>query len=109
METVINVANILAENIKESNEYINYKNLKDEILNNKDSASDLIKFQNLQAKLQRAQLLGEELNQEEFDLAKNLFDELSKDEKIKNFFDAEFEFSQMIKKVSEILSNVMEV
>lgn len=101
-------ANNLAKAIKESEEYKAYKSLHDEI-NSIDSVKlELQEFQKQQIVLQKRQLAGEMLTEEDLIEAQKIYDELIKNDIVANFFDAERKLNLVMADVSKILGEVMD-
>lgn len=106
---VYDSAHALAAAIKESDDYKKYKDLNDEIQKNESLTNMLKDFQAKQIMLQRAQIMGETLDQSEVDKAQELFDEMTKDPKMAAYFEAEMKISQILGDVSKIISDAMEL
>jgi cell fate (sporulation/competence/biofilm development) regulator YlbF (YheA/YmcA/DUF963 family) len=104
---VLEQAQALAEAIKTSEEYNKYKALKQELYKDDELVGNLSLFEAKQANLQRMQMLGEELNQDEFNDAQELFKELNAIPNVKEFFEAEYELNKMMAEVSKILGDAM--
>jgi cell fate (sporulation/competence/biofilm development) regulator YlbF (YheA/YmcA/DUF963 family) len=104
---VLEQAQALAEAIKTSEEYKKYKALKQELYKDDELVGNLSLFEAKQANLQRMQMLGEELNQDEFNDAQELFKELNAIPNVKEFFEAEYELNKMMAEVSKILGDAM--
>lgn len=104
---VLDQAKTLADSIKHSEEFSNYKSLKAELYKDEAVAGSLSLFEAKQANLQRMQMLGETLNEDELNDAQELFKELNANEKVKEYFEAEFKLNQMMAEVSKILGDAM--
>jgi cell fate (sporulation/competence/biofilm development) regulator YlbF (YheA/YmcA/DUF963 family) len=104
---VLEQAQSLAEAIKSSDEYLTYKNLKKDLYSNDELVGPLTLFEAKQSNLQRMQMLGEELNEDELNDAQELFKELNEKPEIKAYFEAEFKLNQMMAEVSKILGDAM--
>ncbi|MBN2797039.1 MAG: YlbF family regulator [Clostridia bacterium] len=105
--SVLEQAKALAEAIKTSNEYQTYKALKTELYKDDELVGSLSLFEAKQANLQRMQMLGEDLNEDEFNDAQELYKELNSKEEVKKFFEAEYELNKMMAEVSKILGDAM--
>lgn len=101
-------AHNLAKAIKDSEEYQNYKKLHDEINNQESVKSELQLFQTQQIELQKRQLSGEKLTEEDLASAQSIYDELIKNEIVAQFFDAERKLNLVMADVSKILGEVMD-
>lgn len=104
---VIEQAQALAESIKSSEEFTTYKSLKEKLFKDESIAGPLSLFEAKQANLQRMQMLGEELNEDELNDAQELFQELNANEDVKKYFEAEFNLNKMMAEVSKILGDAM--
>lgn len=104
---VLEQAKSLAETIKSSEAFTNYKKIKNDLYKNDELVGPLSLFEAKQANLQRMQMLGEELNEDELNDAQELFKELNENESIKVYFEAEFALNQMMAEVSKILGDAM--
>ncbi len=105
--SVLDQANALAESIKTSEEFSNYKELKATLYKDEAVAGSLSLFEAKQANLQRMQMLGETLNEDELNDAQELFKELNENDQVKAYFEAEFKLNQMMAEVSKILGDAM--
>lgn len=105
--SVLDQANALAEAIRKSEEFTNYKTLKADLYKDEAVAGSLSLFEAKQANLQRMQMLGETLNEDELNDAQELFKELNANEKVKTYFEAEFKLNQMMAEVSKVLGDAM--
>lgn len=104
---VLDQARTLADSIKGSDEFHTYKKLKDALYSDDALVGPLSLFEAKQANLQRMQMLGEELNEDELKDAQELFEELNANEAIKSYFEAEFALNQLMAEVSKILGDAM--
>jgi len=104
---VLDQAKELAESIKLSNEFKTYKDLKASLYKDEAVAGSLSLFEAKQANLQRMQMLGETLNEDELKDAQELFQELNENASVKAYFEAEFALNQMMAEVSKILGDAM--
>lgn len=105
---VYDSAHALARAIKESEDYNNYKKLSEEVKKNSILADQLKAFQEKQLSLQKAQMLGESLNQNEVDAAQKIYDEMMKDSVMAAYFAAEMKISQILGDVSKIIGDAMD-
>ena len=105
--SVIEQAQALAVSIKESKEFTTYKELKANLYKDEEIAGSLSLFEAKQANLQRMQMLGETLNEDELKDAQELFQELNAKPEVKAYFEAEFNLNQMMAEVSKVLGDAM--
>ena len=105
--SVIEKAKELADAIKLTDEYKKYRELKDVLNSDENLKGPFSLFEAKQMNLQRSQMLGEELNEDEIKDAQELFQELNQSDIAKQYFEAEFELNQMMSEVSKILGDAM--
>lgn len=100
---VYDKANELARSIKESKEYLEYKELKrvvTEDLNLKDKVDE---FEKIRYEEQLLAVQGEKTSEEKMQKLQELYEILVKEPKVKEFFDAEVRFNLMIADVNKII------
>jgi cell fate (sporulation/competence/biofilm development) regulator YlbF (YheA/YmcA/DUF963 family) len=105
--SVIEQAQSLAESIKNSEEFTSYKEIKDALYKDEALVGPLSLFEAKQANLQRMQMLGEEINEDELKDAQELFQELNENASVKAYFEAEFKLNQLMAEVSKVLGDAM--
>ncbi len=88
--SVLDKATELAEAIKVTEEYKQYKELKKAINDDEALRGPFSLFEAKQANLQRSQMLGEALNEDEIKDAQELYTELNENDKVKKYFEVEF-------------------
>ena len=98
---VYDTANKLAQEIKESQEYKEYKSMKDEIMTNPELKSKIEEFEKLRYDIQLIQYSGEQ--KDEGKMKKILIE----DEQIKKYFDLEVKFNVMIVDVNKIIAEAI--
>lgn len=104
---VYDTANKLAKEIRESEEYKSYKNLKDEVMTNPTSKKKIEEFEQLRYEVQLAQYTGENKDEEKAKKLEEMYAMLVKDEQIKNYFDLEVKFNVMIADVNKIIAEAI--
>lgn len=104
---VIEKAKELAAAIKETEEYKKYIELKENLNADENLRGPFSLFEAKQANLQRSQMLGEALNEDEIKDAQELYQELNENEIAQKYFEAEFELNKMMGEVSKILGDAM--
>ena len=70
---VYDTANKLAQEIRESQEYISYKNMKDEIMSNPELKSKIEEFEKLRYDIQLMQYSGEQKDEEKMKKLENMY------------------------------------
>ena len=106
---VYDTANKLAEEIRKSDQYVTFKNIKERLFNDPQMKNKIMEFENLKQELQLMEV--KQQNKEEIDendkkvkLIK-LYNGLVEDKDIKAFFDAEIAFNQMMIDLNKIIGD----
>lgn len=105
---VYDAAHNLAKTIKESDEYKTFKKLNKAVHETPGLKDKIDDFQKQQIELQTMQMMGEELDPEKLYAAQALFEELNKDPKASEYFQAEMKLNQIMGDISKILGDVMD-
>lgn len=104
---VYDKVNELAKAIKESREYLEYKDLKKVInqdLNLKDKVDE---FEKIRYEEQLLAVQGEKTSAEKMQKLQELYEILVKEPKVKEYFDAEVRFNLMIADVNKIIGEAI--
>ena len=104
---VYDKVNELAKAIKESREYLEYKDLKKIIsqdLNLKDKVDE---FEKIRYEEQLLAVQGEKTRAEKMQKLQELYEILVKEPKVKEYFDAEVRFNLMIADVNKIIGEAI--
>lgn len=110
---IYDTTNKLAQEIRESSEYKNYKELKSKIDLNSEKKQKLDEFAKLRYEIQLDAMkngdVGEENSERNDKLVElqNKYIELLNDEEFKNYFDAEVKFNVMITDVNKIIAEAV--
>ena len=100
---IYDTANKLASEIKQSEEYQNFKMAKEVINLNKELKEKIRKFVTMRYETQIVQMQTGKQDEEKLKSAKELFSELVQDEVAKKYFDAETKFNILIADVNKII------
>ena len=100
---IYDTANKLASEIKQSEEYQNFKMAKEVINLNKELKDKIRKFETMRYETQIVQMQTGKQDEEKLKSAKELFSELVQDEVAKKYFDAETKFNILIADVNKII------
>lgn len=104
---IYDTANKLAYEIKQSEEYTNYKKLKKEVEENLELKGKLDNFEKARYELQIASIQGlEQDNKKAVDM-QNLYVELIKNETMKQYFDAELKFNVLLTDINKIIGDAV--
>lgn len=104
---VYDTANRLAQEIKESSEYEQYKKIKKEINSNTEYKAKIDDFEKARYSLQINQMKGIEVSKEEQDKLEQKYMEMMKEPKIKEYFDAEMRFNVLLTDVNKIIAEAV--
>ncbi len=105
---IYDTANRLAYEIKNSEEYKNYKKVKEEIANEPSLKEKLEQFEKERYEVQIAAISEGKKEVEKANNLQNLYVELIANEKMKQYFDAELKFNIMLADVNKIISEAVE-
>ena len=105
---VYDTANNLAQEMKLSIEYLNYKKLKEEIKKNVQLKSKLDEFEKARYEIQLEVMQGKEQNKEKTENMQKIYMELIQNEIIKRYFDAELKFNVLLSDVNKIIGEAVQ-
>lgn len=104
---VYDTANRLAQEIRESEEYKQYKKRKDEIQNDAEKKQKVQDFEKLRYEVQLMAYTGEEKNEEKNQKLEEMYRVLIENKEIKEYFDLEVKFNIMIADVNKIIAEAI--
>ena len=104
---VYDTANQLAQEIKQSEEYSNYKNAKEIITSNIELKSKIDEFEKARYEVQIMALQMGKEDQEKMKHVQELYGELIKNEDASKFFEAEMKFNILIADVNKIIGETV--
>lgn len=104
---VYDTANRLAKEIRESDEYIAYKKLKDEVHNDPNKKQKVEDFEKLRYEVQLMAYTGEAKDEEKNKKLEEMYTTLVSDKEIKEYFDLEVKFNVMIADVNKIIAEAI--
>ncbi len=104
---VYDTANRLAYEIQQSDEYKEYKKLKNDIMSDPNSKKKIEDFEKLRYDVQLMQYTGEEKNEEKTKKLEEMYEMLVADKQIKEYFDLEVKFNVMIADVNKIIAEAI--
>ena len=99
---VYDTANRLASEIKQSEEYMNYKMAKQALNLNTKLKEKMMKFEQTRYEVQVEMMQTGKNNEEKYKKMQDLYAELIEDEEAKKFFEAETKFNVVIADVNII-------
>lgn len=101
---VYDIANKLAHEIKESEEYKKYKIARSKINDDPELKSKIEEFEKIRYEAQVLSIKGEEKDQEKIKKLQELYNILVQNNNIKEYFDLEVRFNVMIADVNKIIA-----
>ena len=107
--SVKDTAKRLKQEIKNSDEYQNYLNLRKKVMDKEGSKKMLLDYQNLMRKMQNKRMAGEDLNEEDKEKLQNLQNFIEINSNVKEYLEAEYSISQMINEIQKIVFSDIEV
>ncbi len=107
---VYDTANRLAYEIQESDEYKQYKKLKDSVMSDNAKKNKIEEFEKLRYDVQLMAYTGENNDEEKQEKTKKLeemYRMLVEDKQVKEYFDLEVKFNVMIADVNKIIAEAI--
>lgn len=104
---VYDTANKLAQEIKSSDEFKNYKKYKELVKTNTEVNDKIKKFEALRYEVQISAMQGLEANKEKEKELQEVYTELLSKENVKEYFDAEFKFNILLADVNKIIGEAV--
>ena len=104
---VYDEVNNLAKAIRESQEYLEYKEIKNELFADPDMKKKVEEFEKIRYEEQLLAMQGEEQSSEKMKKLQELYEILVKNEKVKEFFDKEVRFNVMMADVNKTIGEAI--
>jgi len=104
---VYDTANQLAHEIRQSEEYKQYKTAKAYIADHAELKSKVEEFETLRYNLQLLTLQGEKQEEDQKKKLEALYTILIQDKEVKNYFDLEIKFNVMIADINKIIAEAI--
>lgn len=104
---IYDTANRLASEIKQSEEYMNYKMAKQALNLNTELKKKMSAFEQLRYEAQIVQLQTGKEDTEKMNKVRELFEKLIQEDEAKKFFDAETKFNIVIADVNKIIGEAI--
>ena len=102
---VYDTVNKLAQEIKNSEEFKNYKKYKEMIKSNQEVDEKIKKFETLRYEIQISAMQGLEANKEKEKELQEIYADLLSKENVKEYFEAEFKFNILLADVNKIIGD----
>ena len=107
---VYDTANKLAKEIRESEEYIEYKKMKEIVCNTLELKEKIESFTKARYQTQVEAMKGQEPSKEQIELMQRLYMELIQNDVTKRYLEVEIKFNTMLADINKILGeSVQEV
>ena len=104
---VYDTVNKLAQEIKESDEYINFKKYKELVKSNNEINEKLKKFEELRYEIQISAMQGIKPDENKEKELQTIYAELLSKENVKEYFDSEFKFNVLVADVNKIIGEAI--
>lgn len=104
---VYDTANKLAGEIKQSEEYANYKMAKQTLSLNTKLKQKMVEFEQIRYEVQLEMMQTGKNNEEKYKKMQDLYAELIQDEEAKKFFEAETKFNIVIADINKIIGEAI--
>lgn len=104
MSNLYDKAHELSRALKASNEYAVMKGLYEQVMNDAETKKIFISFRDLQLNLQRKQMQGEQITEEEAVEAQKQFELVQQNELMTKLFEAEQRLSLIVADVNQIIT-----
>lgn len=102
---VYDTVNKLAQEIKDSEEFKNYKKYKELIKSNQEVSEKIKKFETLRYEIQISAMQGLETNRDKEKELQEIYTELLAKENVKEYFESEFKFNILLADVNKIIGD----
>lgn len=100
---VYDTVNKLAQEIKTSEEYTNFKNCKEKIKSNAQLNEKIKQFEKSRYEVQILALQGQQIDKDKEKEMQDMYAELLKIDEVKEYFDSEFKFNILLADVNRII------
>jgi len=104
---VYDKANELAQDLKESEQYITYKKIKEEVYANLELKEKIKEFDTIRYEAQLLAVQGVQQETEKVQKLQELYGMLMKEPRIKEYFDAEVKFNVLLADVNKIIGEAV--
>ena len=101
---VYDTANKLANEIKNSPEYLDYKKIKEELNQNPDIKAKMAEFEKARYEVQLESLKGEEQEKVKLEETQKIYMELIQNDLAKRYFEIELKFNVLLADVNKIIA-----
>ena len=102
---VYDTVNKLAQEIKDSDEFKNYKKYKELVKSNQEVNEQIKKFEALRYEIQISAMQGLETSKDKEKELQDIYAELLTKENVKEYFESEFKFNILLADVNKIIGD----
>ncbi len=104
---VYDTVNKLAQEIKGSDEFVNYKKYKELVKSNQEVNEMISKFEALRYEIQISAMQGVEINKDKEKELQDIYTKLLSKENVQEYFEAEFKFNILLADVNKIIGDAV--
>lgn len=104
---IYDTANRLASELKESEEYVNYKMAREVINLRPDLKDEISKFEQLRYEVQINQMQTGKTDEEKMKQIQDIYSRIIEIDEIKKYFDAELKFNVLLADVNKIIGDAV--
>ena len=105
---VYDTVNKLAQEIKESNEYTDFKKAKETINNMPEYKEKIAEFEKLRYEEQIERIQTNKIDEEKIKKVQEIYKEIIEIPQVKNYFDTELKFNILLGDVNKIISDAVQ-
>ena len=105
---VYDTANKLAQELRTSSEYLDYKRIKEELDKNPDVKAKIREFEEKRYNVQLEALKGEEQEKTKLEEMQKIYVELIKNDLAKSYFEIELKFNVLLADINKIIAESVE-
>lgn len=105
---VYDTANRLARELRMSNEYLEYKRLKEQVEQNPDIKAKIQEFEKKRYEVQLEAIKGEEQEKTKLEEMQKIYAELMENELARSYFDIELKFNVLLTDVNKIIAEAVQ-
>ena len=105
---VYDTVNRLAQEIKESKEYSDFKQAKETINNMPEYKEKIAEFEKLRYEEQITRIQNNKIDEEKMKKVQELYKEIIEIPQVKNYFDTELKFNILLGDVNKIISDAVQ-
>ena len=105
---IYDTANKLAKELKEAKEYLDYKNIREELDKNQDVKAKIAEFEKARYEVQLESLKGEEQEKTKLEEMQKIYAQLVQNDLAKRYFEIELKFNVLLADVNKIIAEAVQ-